>query len=684
MKASARTWSYLLSCLAIVPSAIPVAAGPLDELLPPPVRQSEKRSFGGNSDYLRQAYYDGRGGGAGAAFSPDGKFLITASERQGMIVWEVGAGKALSQLNNSNRNDGASAIAFTPNGKQIVASSWGGHQESHPVGLWNIAKGERLRSLDEDINDTPFTALTIAPDGKTIALAAGTGRRTAGGAIALWDLESGDEIGRIDGLVSADRDRRGAMPMQALAYSPDGRTLAVLLDGRVQLVELATGKSRGQLPFAALTDATADRQVVSLGSLAFAPDGRTLAVGCANGAVRRFDLRSGRQLPPLSGHTSAVVALLYTPDGKSILSYGSEGQFLAWRADAGGDWKPKAGPLPEAALDALWDSLRSEDPVDTFGCMQALAATPKEAVSYLRKRVSPVPKADQERIDRLVADLQKGDYNARKRAVVELRKIGAPAAPALRRSQEHGFDELLRRLAYEFESLSPSAEEMRSLRVVAVLEQIGDADARKLLEELADGAPGAALTLQAKAALDRFPKGEPETKVKPTPQTLWEALAAGDSTAAYGAVRTLANQPASATLLRDRLIEVTAKDTFNDDPKRVAKLIGDLESEEFAVRDRASADLKNLGRLVAPALRKALTPNAEPELKRRVQELLDECAKATPTSEVLRIGRALETLELMGGPEARETLIGLSKDVRTQWVREEAAAALLRLREEKR
>jgi hypothetical protein len=667
----------------IVPSAIPAAAGPLDELLPPPVRQSEKRSFGGNSDYLRRAYYDGRGGG-GAAFSPDGKFLVTASEHQGMILWEVGTGKALTQLNNSNRNDGLSSVAFTPNGKQIVASSWGGHQEGHPVGLWNVAKGERLRSLDEDVNDTPFTALTVAPDGKTIALAAGAGRRTAGGAIVLWELESGDEIGRIDGLAGADRNRREMMPMQALAYSPDGRTLAVLLDGRVQLVELATGKSRGQLTFATGTDVTADRQVVSFGSIAFAPDGRTLAVGCSNGAVRRFDLRSGRELPPLSGQTGSIVALLYTPDGKTILSYGSNGQFLSWRADAGGDWKPKAGPLPEAALEALWDSLRSDDPVDTFGCMHALTASPKEAVSYLRKRVAPVPKADLERIDRLVADLQKGDYNTRKRAVVELRKIGAPAAPAIRRTQEHGFDELLRRLVYEFENLSPSAEEMRSLRVVAVLEQIGDADARKFLEELADGAPGAALTLQAKSALDRFPKGEPETKTKPTPQALWEALTSGDSAAAYGAVRTLANQPASATLLRERLVEVTAKDIFNDDPKRVAKLIGDLDSDEFPVRDRASADLKNLGRLVAPALRKALTPNADPELKRRVQELLDECAKATPTPEVLRIGRALEALELMGGAGAREALVALSKDVHTQWVREAAAASLLRLREEKR
>lgn len=90
----------------------------------------------------------------------------------------------------------------------------------------------RLRGLDEDVNDTPFTATAVAPDGKTVALAEGFGRRAQTLAIVLWDLASGDEVGRIEGLADAQQARnRGGHAFAALAYSPDRRTLAVLLKG---------------------------------------------------------------------------------------------------------------------------------------------------------------------------------------------------------------------------------------------------------------------------------------------------------------------------------------------------------------------------------------------------------------------------------------------------------------------
>jgi hypothetical protein len=422
---------------------------------------------------------------------------------------------------------------------------------------------------------------------------------------------------------------------------------------------------------------------MAVGALAFSPEGRTLAVGCSDGAIRRFDLRTGSELTPLPGHSGSVVALCCTPDGKSIHSYGLDGQFYVWRADSGRDWKPKAGPLSDAAVEALWDVLRSDDPGDLFGAVHALAANPRQSVPFLAKHLAAVPKGDAERIDHLLEDVQKGDYNARKRAVIELRKIGAAAAPALRRSQEKGYDELLRRLQFEFENLPASPEQVRSVRTLPVLERIGDAGARKLLEELAGGSPEAALTIQAKAALDRLGKAEPAT-AEPSPETLWEALAGEDSPAAYRAVRALANRHGAAALVGDRLKDVAAKETFNDDPKRVAKLMSDLDSEDFAVRDQASKDLRNLGRLIVPALRKALKGNPSLEGKRRLEELIEDAAKATPPPEMLRVGRALETLELIGGPDARQAMEALVKESRMKWLGEAAGESLRRQREEKR
>jgi hypothetical protein len=116
----------------------------------------------------------------------------------------------------------------------------------------------------------------------------------------------------------------------------------------------------------------------------------------------------------------------------------------------------------------------------------------------------------------------------------------------------------------------------------------------------------------------------------------------------------------------------------------VAKLMSDLDSEDFAVRDQASKDLRNLGRLIVPALRKALEGNPSLEGKRRLEELIEDAAKATPPPEMLRVGRALETLELIGGPDARQAMEALVKESRIKWLGEAAGESLRRQREEKR
>jgi len=210
------------------------------------------------------------------------------------------------------------------------------------------------------------------------------------------------------------------------------------------------------------------------------------------------------------------------------------------------------------------------------------------------------------------------------------------------------------------------------------LERIGNAEARKLLQDLSDGAPEASLSLQAKAVLDRL--GKAEDTAAPGAGALWDALAREDSMAAYRAIRMLAQQPATAAQLRDGIKQIAAKDTFSDDPARVAKLMAELDSEEFAVRDRASKSLRDLGPLAVPALRKALDAKPKPslEMRQRLEELVDAATKPTSSPEMLRVSRALEALELMGTPEGREALQALSKELQVPWLRTAAAEALRR------
>ena len=676
MMASAQTPVYLLLSLAVVPMAGSLVGRPVEDLLPPPVRHAEKRTL--ITDNERQQYNNNRGALGGAAFSPDGKTLLTANG-----WWDVRTGRVQGQgVFQQNYGEGVTA-AFTPDSKQVVMTSWGGHQGVHPVSVWDAATRAKIRSLDEDVNDMPFTAVAVAPDGKTIAFATGWGQRNATAPhLVFWDPASGDEVGQVDGMVTAPQTQRQAIVYQALAYSPDGRTLAALLEGRVVLIEVATGKPRGDMAVPVAPQLSPNHQPTASGALAYSPDGRTLAVGCSDGAILRFDLLTGLESTPLPGHSAAVVALCWTPDGKQVLSYSRDGQLFAWRAESGREWSPKAGPLTPEDLDALWEVLRGDDARDLFGCVRTLAANPDQAMPFLRKHLPPAPRGDEQLMERLVNDMQKG-YNSRKRAVVQLRKIGLPAAHALQQAMQRGTnDNLMQRLYYELSSAPPPPEEARAVRALRVLERIGGPDAAKLLKELSGGAPTAVLTAQAKAALERLPKVEPKAP-EPTAAGLWEALAGKDGVAAHRAIRALVARPSGATPLREGLKEVAAKAEFDDDPKRVEKLIGDLDSEDFPAREGAAKDLQGLGRVVVPSVRKALQKKVSVEMKSRLEKLIEEAAKGSPP-ELLRVGRALEALELMGTAEARQALEALAKEAKGSWLRRAATESLQRQRLAKR
>jgi HEAT repeat protein len=113
----------------------------------------------------------------------------------------------------------------------------------------------------------------------------------------------------------------------------------------------------------------------------------------------------------------------------------------------------------------------------------------------------------------------------------------------------------------------------------------------------------------------------------------------------------------------------------------VAKLIADLDSDDFDVREKATKELGRLGDQVARACRKALADRPSPEMRRRLQELLEKQDSEVhqPSAERVRLSRALEALELVGTDDARAQLAALAKGVPGAWLTEEAKAGRERL-----
>jgi hypothetical protein len=114
---------------------------------------------------------------------------------------------------------------------------------------------------------------------------------------------------------------------------------------------------------------------------------------------------------------------------------------------------------------------------------------------------------DGRQVAKWVADLDADEFDVREKATQELAKLGPAAGPALKKALEGAVSaEVRKRLESLLAKLSPQGpndEPVRHDRLLELLERTEGAEARKLLEELAAGAPEARLTRQAKAALRR-------------------------------------------------------------------------------------------------------------------------------------------------------------------------------------
>jgi hypothetical protein len=155
----------------------------------------------------------------------------------------------------------------------------------------------------------------------------------------------------------------------------------------------------------------------------------------------------------------------------------------------------------------------------------------------------------------------------------------------------------------------------------------------------------------------------------------WDDLADTNAARAYQAVAALARRPDRAEgLLNDKLANGHAVSAV-----RLARLIADLDDDDVTAREKASAELANLGRLAEAALVKALKETSSAEVKSRAQALLDGLEGHVESPERRRLLRAVEVLERLGTPEARRLLGKLEKGPTAAEVAREAKASLERL-----
>ena len=146
-------------------------------------------------------------------------------------------------------------------------------------------------------------------------------------------------------------------------------------------------------------------------------------------------------------------------------------------------------------------------------------------------------------------------------------------------------------------------------------------------------------------------------------------LAKTDAEAAYEAMLRLEQASADSTL---PLLEKLFNSAKPRGPTKFAALVADLDSDEFDVREKASAALAKAGIAALPELRKAMKSSPSVEVRRRVQEILEKLdADDWVPPEELRLLRLVEILERIGTPAAEKLLEQMAKEATVSDVAEQ-------------
>jgi WD40 repeat protein/beta-lactamase regulating signal transducer with metallopeptidase domain len=245
-------------------------------------------------------------------FSPDGRTLAAGTGDEGglspgnVTIWDMAKGRLVATLEGHER--GALAVAFSPDGATIASAGADG-----VIRLWESAS----RALRISLTYSGCTSLAFSPDGRVL------GSAHESSDVVLWNARSGQQLGRLKG-------HRGQV--NQVVFSPDGRAMATAgKDGTVKLWSLATRRQTAR--------ATLKRDQTLVRSVAYSPDGNTLAVADgpldAGGAVTLWDLAARKPKAVLDGHERGTVAVVFSPDGTTLASGSCDGAIRIWDVATG-------------------------------------------------------------------------------------------------------------------------------------------------------------------------------------------------------------------------------------------------------------------------------------------------------------------------------------------------------------
>jgi WD40 repeat protein len=234
---------------------------------------------------------------ASLRFSPDGKLLAVGAYREVRLV-DPATNKLLATL--PGHADYVRSIAFSPDGKMLAAGG-GPPQRGGEIKIWNVQSHQLLKTMTGG-KDCIYS-VAWSPDGKLIA--SGSYDKT----VKLWDVASGKELRNLQDHIDA---------VFAVEFSPNGKRLASASQDRsVKIWDVASGRR-----LYTLGDATD-----GLTSVEYSPSGDRIAAAGYDKTIYIWRLADtdASLLQSLIADEGSILALVWSPDGKTIVTSSSDG-----------------------------------------------------------------------------------------------------------------------------------------------------------------------------------------------------------------------------------------------------------------------------------------------------------------------------------------------------------------------
>lgn len=215
--------------------------------------------------------------------------------------------RELSAINGRTR-----AIALSPDGGLLAAITMGSPYLSgkpfSAIEIVDTAKDAVVSTIKTERDEALVVA--FSPDGKTLAI--GSKRK-----LSLIDLATSQQTGPATFTLPGSNEPYESQ-FYMVTYGPDGQTLATAdSHGGLRIWDAATGKQRHHLKEA-------------LGPMAFSPDGKLLASADKNQAVQLWEIATGKELRRLKGHFGTISALGFSRDGSRLYSGSEDSTVLVW------------------------------------------------------------------------------------------------------------------------------------------------------------------------------------------------------------------------------------------------------------------------------------------------------------------------------------------------------------------